>query len=683
MNLLRVTRMLILLTLGALPSLASAAPDRVYGAPPRVTDLTDEQRELVRLAESLAVPLSEERIMYHYGKPEPCEKLAEGGSYTGEVYNKYSRISEKGSAVAGHGIYIAGNPSSSASYFKGGAVEAVLAPGTPLIDLTDQNTRDAMSQLGLGDADIKNLPINAVVKYNTSYDWYVIKGPMGVRFRTMNFGRLSDLEFTQFLEEASWRSKPGADTGIGAQIVQRIESSGSARGHLASLWIRGSGRQLDFGRMGQLSQEAQWDGLESMRREGLLEEALEGLRWSYAAKLEGSGLRSLGLYIDALPEDREKWLGRFLDVAYNPVIHLAALPERARAEGFEYLRQSGTLDETLRRLSVRLDEPDSADVYRSLKAYLNSPGEGKIKFISDHVFSGNHDGIQRLVEFSVPVQDDVVRYSLRAKPGHQVFRLLTAGYGVTPEQIRRLDEIKASLRDEILKRTAGQGRFPKELIPELFSLSTLDGGKWVNDWELKRWVESMAPAERLELSQLARQWLTSFEGGGSASEFARVTEFTPVGRVISALEAAEAGGRRPAHVPPTVGLANRYRGILASRFKESRPSLPVLHSGPVAQYCSAKLASTLEGLRMIGPPILLGMVPAATLIYLSVSQKLEAREGLKSLCGREGGLFLPPSGDTPGGCRCPVGSGGRELQFTWDTLSQRDEQAALCGGAGP
>jgi hypothetical protein len=177
-----------------------AIASRDYPRPLKLEELSTEQQELMRKAMTLAKPLAEERITYHFGKPASCEKLVQSGTYTGDVYAKYSRLSQKGGAVAGHGVYIAGNPHSSITYFAGGGVQVVLAPGTPVIDVTDSDVQRRMGELGLTNGDIYNLPLDAVVRYSEGSDWYVVKGATGVRFEPIDFARMSEADFSRFME---------------------------------------------------------------------------------------------------------------------------------------------------------------------------------------------------------------------------------------------------------------------------------------------------------------------------------------------------------------------------------------------------------------------------------------------------------------------------------------------------
>ena len=115
---------------------ASWAVDRDYARPIQQSELTAQQQEWVRQIESLARPLEAEQVMYRYGRQEPCDQLNQAGEYTGEVFDRYSRISQRRKTIAGHGVYIAGNPVSSVGYYEGGATQVILDRGTPVLDLT-------------------------------------------------------------------------------------------------------------------------------------------------------------------------------------------------------------------------------------------------------------------------------------------------------------------------------------------------------------------------------------------------------------------------------------------------------------------------------------------------------------------------------------------------------------------
>ena len=57
-----------------------------------------------------------------------------------------------------------------------------------MIDLTSNETVQRMRELGVTEAAIHNLPIDAVVRYNSNRDGYVLKGPTGVRFQNVDYG---------------------------------------------------------------------------------------------------------------------------------------------------------------------------------------------------------------------------------------------------------------------------------------------------------------------------------------------------------------------------------------------------------------------------------------------------------------------------------------------------------------
>jgi hypothetical protein len=138
-------------------------------------------------------------VMYHYGRPEPCQRLIQNQTYSGAIFDRYSRIREGSGAVAGHGIYMAGNPYSSAEYFSGGALQIVVEQGTPVIDVTDWNIRRRLERLGLSIEDIYNLPIDAVVHYSLESEWYVLKGPTGIRFEPMELSRVGQVDLARMI----------------------------------------------------------------------------------------------------------------------------------------------------------------------------------------------------------------------------------------------------------------------------------------------------------------------------------------------------------------------------------------------------------------------------------------------------------------------------------------------------
>jgi hypothetical protein len=67
---------------------------------------------------------------------------------------------------------MAGNPHSSAEYFNGGAVQITVERGTPIIDVSGWESHEELRRLGVAEADIYNLPIDALVRYNQTSDWY-------------------------------------------------------------------------------------------------------------------------------------------------------------------------------------------------------------------------------------------------------------------------------------------------------------------------------------------------------------------------------------------------------------------------------------------------------------------------------------------------------------------------------
>jgi hypothetical protein len=135
----------------------------------------------------MATPVREKQVLYHYGSAESCARINATGTYTDEVHARYSRLPEGEKSLAGHGLYIAGDPLSSLSYFRGGSTQVLLEPGARVLDLTDPRIEDALDDAGIRRADVLNLPIDAVVRYDSTADWSVIKGATGVRFQEFDF----------------------------------------------------------------------------------------------------------------------------------------------------------------------------------------------------------------------------------------------------------------------------------------------------------------------------------------------------------------------------------------------------------------------------------------------------------------------------------------------------------------
>jgi len=160
---------------------------RRYTSPPAWSELSQAERDLVRKIESMATPVREKQVLYHYGSKDACARINGTGTYSGDVHARYSRLPEGEKSLAGHGVYIAGDPLSSLNYFRGGATQVILEPGTRVLDLTDPRIEEALEDAGIRRADVLNLPIDTVVRYDSTADWSVIKGATGVRFEPFSF----------------------------------------------------------------------------------------------------------------------------------------------------------------------------------------------------------------------------------------------------------------------------------------------------------------------------------------------------------------------------------------------------------------------------------------------------------------------------------------------------------------
>ena len=171
------------------PALAQVR--RRYTSPPAWSELSQAERDLVRKIESMATPVRDQKILYHYGSSESCARINATGTYSGEVHARYSKLPEGEKSLAGHGVYIAGDPLSSLNYFRGGATQVILEPGARVLDLTDPRIEEALEDAGIRRADVLNLPIDAVVRYDSTADWSVIKGATGIRFESFDLDSMA------------------------------------------------------------------------------------------------------------------------------------------------------------------------------------------------------------------------------------------------------------------------------------------------------------------------------------------------------------------------------------------------------------------------------------------------------------------------------------------------------------
>jgi len=350
------------------PAIAS----RDYPRPLKLEELTAEQQELIRKVMSLATVVAEERITYHFGKPAPCEKLLQSGTYTGEVFEKYSRLSERGGAVAGHGIYIAGNPYSSVEYFNGGGLQVVLAPGTKMIDLTDSLTQKRMRELGVTRSDIYNLPLDAVVRYQDRSDWFVVKGATGVRFEPIDFSRMSDASFSRFMEGARYTLRGDqVAPDLQASILARVNSPSPDRGRVAVSWFfLESSTNLE--RFGELAPETRRDALEYLRSTGKLTDFFKNFPSNLSSPNRAAAVRSAFEYLDTIGLDREACLSAYLlGTSYRSRERFLELPSQFRPVVLRRALEDDSVDALIDILRTHsFSEKSEAEVLNQAKAAL-------------------------------------------------------------------------------------------------------------------------------------------------------------------------------------------------------------------------------------------------------------------------------------------------------------------------
>ena len=172
--------------------------------------LTSEQQVLLEKIRPFLRPLPADQIMYHYGVESTCNQMNHAGRMTEEAHRRFASIPMSDSAIAGHGMYVAGNPTSSLGYFRGGATQVVLRQGMPSLDVSQPEVMHLLRQLGVHDRDLYNLPFEGVIKFDASHDWWVIKGKDGVAFQEFDFSRLPEGDFATVL--AGMESRPESQT---------------------------------------------------------------------------------------------------------------------------------------------------------------------------------------------------------------------------------------------------------------------------------------------------------------------------------------------------------------------------------------------------------------------------------------------------------------------------------------
>lgn len=176
--------------------------------PPSLEKLTPRQRDALEKIRLFMQPIAEDRVFYHYGYESTCQNLIQTGRMTPEVHRNYADIPVSGAAVAGHGIYMAGNPTSSLSYFRGGANEIVIPRGTPQLDLSRPEVVQMLAQMGISERDVHELPVEGVIRYNSQEDWFVLKGAPEVRFRSLSFSALDRRDWAKLA--ATLESQPSS-----------------------------------------------------------------------------------------------------------------------------------------------------------------------------------------------------------------------------------------------------------------------------------------------------------------------------------------------------------------------------------------------------------------------------------------------------------------------------------------
>ena len=559
-------RLLLILSLFTslfVPGLQSLA-SKDYPRPLKLEELTTEQQELMRKAMSLATPLTEERITYHYGKPAPCEKLVQSGTYTGEVYAKYSRLSEKGGAVAGHGVYIAGNPHSSITYFAGGGVQVVLAPGTPVIDVTDSGVQRRMHELGLTNSDIYNLPLDAVVRYSEGSDWFVVKGATGVRFEPIDFSRMSDADFSRFMEGIRFSiAVDEVPQDLRASILARLNVPSPDRGKHAARWFF-SDSSTNLERFGELSAEARRDALDWLRAQGKLANFFEEFPFDLSDANYASAASAAFDYLDGLGAEKSQVLSAYLlRYPHRSRDRFLGLPPKLRPLAVRSALEKGSIDVLQDMLKTRsYTKASEAQILNEAKALIKADLAASV---SSGGVAGPRDGRAILLLASVDEGRWLKDFELQAWVD-----------ALSPERRKDLERHLGELMTGI-ERGAGISPSKSDFMPlgrVIAALNSTDG-------------QGRKPSSTAEALALAGRYLDLLEEkyGVKKPALPRLSK-TALGESCRTVMSRTLSGLMTLGVPMAVGVgvSSGFSYLEASRKAEVRQALQSLCEGEGGSY---------------------------------------------------------------------------------------------------
>ena len=153
----------------------------------------------------LASPLPEERVFYRWQSKKSGDTLLHAGQITDDLHRYFMGMTvDRQNFLAGQGIYIADNPSSSHQYARGedagSLIEVHVSKGTPYLDLTNDETMRNMNKMGLTAKQIYELNPPLAIKYSSTNGYWVLKGQTGIKFSAFDPDRLPPKELVQHYE---------------------------------------------------------------------------------------------------------------------------------------------------------------------------------------------------------------------------------------------------------------------------------------------------------------------------------------------------------------------------------------------------------------------------------------------------------------------------------------------------
>ena len=190
-----------------------------------IAKLSDqEKREFI---ENLATPLKQKRVFYRWQSEQSRKSLLKAGEMTPQLYKHFMSLTDP---VAGSGLYVAGDMTSSSSY---GAtlLQVEVEAGYKILDLSNPEVKIKLSRQGITHRNINELNPKVAVKYTEDAEWFVLKAKEGIKFKPFSSEGVN-LKALEDAYEATKDRKPFLRTAIKEDILRRAEKSSEVFGSL-------------------------------------------------------------------------------------------------------------------------------------------------------------------------------------------------------------------------------------------------------------------------------------------------------------------------------------------------------------------------------------------------------------------------------------------------------------------